>query len=191
MIRQGKSEIRRASVFLLLPVLIAGCTGSEEPAPSGVRPDGPLPEQQFYDYRLIETQAGVRQWILESDQMLKFSGQVDLELITVTMDFYKEGEHFSILTADSGRANLHTRDVFTWGDVVVITDDGRRLETEELYFDNTNQLIHNDVFNRFTRGLDVITGIGLEATPDLEYIEIKQRVEAEVGDDAPAEGNRP
>jgi hypothetical protein len=35
-----------------------------------------------------------------------------------------------------------------------------------------------------------VTGIGLEATPDLEYIEIKQRVQAEVGDDALTEGEQ-
>ncbi len=71
--------------------------------------------------------------------------------------------------------------------MVVVTDDGRRLETEELFFDNETELIHNEVFNRFTRGDDVMTGIGLEATPDLEYIEIKQKVEAEVGDETPDE----
>jgi hypothetical protein len=35
-----------------------------------------------------------------------------------------------------------------------------------------------------------VTGIGLEATPDLEYIEIKQRVQAEVGDETAAESER-
>ncbi len=74
--------------------------------------------------------------------------------------------------------------------MVVVTNDGRRLETEELFFDNETQLIHNDVFDRFTRDGDVVTGIGLEATPDLEYIEIKQRVEAEVEDEAPDESEQ-
>ncbi len=70
---------------------------------------------------------------------------------------------------------------------MVVTDDGRVLETEELFFNNVTQLIHNDVFNRFTQDGDVLTGIGLEATPDLEYIEIKQNVEAEVEDEANGE----
>ena len=103
------------------------------------------------------------------------------------MDFFKEGAHFSVLTADSGLANLTSKDIHTWGSVIVVTDDGRRLETEDLYFNNETQLIHNDVFNRFTRDGDVLTGMGLEATPDLEYIEIKQKVEAEVEDEANAE----
>ncbi|HPF71139.1 MAG TPA: hypothetical protein PLQ13_10755, partial [Candidatus Krumholzibacteria bacterium] len=77
------------------------------------------------------------------------------------------------------------------GNVVVVTDDGRRLETEELFYGNTTRLITNEVFNRFTRGGDVLTGIGLEATPDLEYIEIKADLQADVGDDTDTRGERP
>ena len=138
---------------------------------------------------MVESNAGIRQWVLVSDLMNKYAGQPEMELITVHLDFYKNGEHFSTLTSDSGTADLNTNDIFTWGNVVVINNDGRQLETEELYFDNETQLIHNDVFDRFTREGDVIEGIGLEATPDLEYIEIKQRVEADVLDSENIEGD--
>ena len=170
-------------------VFLAGCGDSGEPAQTGSprTKGGRVPEQQFFDYRLIESEAGVRQWVLQSDKMLKYSGERDVHLVTLHMDFFKEGEHFSVLTADSGKANLTSKNIHTWGNVVVVTDDGRVLETEELFFDNETQLIHNDVFNRFTQDGDVLTGIGLEATPDLEYIEIKQQVEAEVKDEANVE----
>jgi len=179
--------MRFLGILLVLGlVLAAGCAAEKETpdqpvtVPKDVRE---LPQQQFFDYRLVETNAGVRKWVLVSDQMNKYSDQRDVELITVHIDFYKEGEHFSTLTSDSGMANLHTNDIFTWGNVVVVTEDGRKLETEELYFDNEKQIIHNDVFDRFTRDRDVVVeGIGLEATPDLEYIEIKSQVEADVLD---------
>jgi LPS export ABC transporter protein LptC len=176
-----------AAMLVLLPA--AGCQQQAEPAAAPPR-DEQVPQQEIFDYRLIETTAGVRKWVLEGERMLKYAGQQDMLLIDVKMDFYREGEHFSVLTADSGRANEYTKNVHTWGNVVVVTDDGRMLETEELFFDNESQLIYNDVFDRFTRQEDIITGIGLEATPDLEYIEIKQRVEGAVGDEATAEGNR-
>ncbi|MCP4571908.1 MAG: LPS export ABC transporter periplasmic protein LptC [bacterium] len=164
----------RTICLLLLMALLAGCSGEEEPATSS-RPAGVIPEQQFYDYVLIESDAGVRHWVLESDEMQKFAGERDVLLVTVRMEFYREGEYFSTLTSDSGRADLQSKNVHTWGNVVVLTEDGRKLETEELFFDNESQLITNDVFDRFTNDDDdVVTGIGLEATPDLEYIEIKQ-----------------
>ncbi len=180
-------------VFSAFLAALLGCGDSGEPsqaAAPGAR-TGRVPERQFFDYRLIESEAGIRQWALQSEKMLKFSGEKDVHLVTLHMDFFKGGAHFSVLTADSGRANLTTKDIHTWGNVIVVTDDGRRLECEELFFNNETELIHNDVFNRFTRDGDVLTGMGLEATPDLEYIEIKQKVEAEVEDEAnPESGSR-
>ncbi len=168
----------------------AGCNGQEGSSPvlSRDNSDGkPVPEQQFFDYKLIETEQGIRQWVLKSNEMQKFPNQTDVLLVTVTMDFFRDGEHFSVLTADSGLANPNTHDVHTWGSVVILTNDGRKLETEELFFDNKTELIHNDVFDRFTRKGDVITGIGLEATPDLEYIEIKNQFNSDVADEEPTE----
>mgnify|MGYP001822920694 CR=1 FL=1 len=176
---------------VLAVLLMAGCFGDQgaEPESPSARPRqrDQVPEQQIFDYRFIETRQGIRQWILESDEMLKFAGQDGMLLVDLKMDFFQDGEYHSTLTADSGRANQVTRDVHAWGTVVVVTEDGRKLETEELFFDNETQLITNEVFNRFTRGNDGGTGIGLEATPDLEYIEIKENVEAEVEDGAQGE----
>jgi len=196
-LRNSLNIVLIACLTMLLVFAMAGCR--EEPNPgqaADTESEGDKtqqdekPIQQFFDYRLVETNAGVRNWVLDSDLMNKYSGQRDVELITVHIDFYRAGAHFSTLTADSGLANLQTNNIFTWGDVVVITEDGRKLETQELYFDNETQLIHNDVFDRFTRDGDVIEGIGLEATPDLDYIEIKQRVEASVLDNEQSEGGR-
>jgi LPS export ABC transporter protein LptC len=124
--------------------------------------------------------------MLASVQMRKYAGREDLELLDVHMDFYRAGEHFSVLDADSGRVNPRTRAVHVWGTVDIVTDDGRRLQTEDLVFDNVTGRISNDVFNRFTRGVDVLTGYGLDATPDLEYVEIKREVAADVADPAAA-----
>jgi len=185
--------LKSLSLLTLLLLPLAGCREESTPAPE---PDAAAvekaerPTQQFFDYKLVETSDGIPKWVLVSDQMHKYSGQRDVELITVHIDFFKEGEHFSTLTADSGRANLQTNDIYTWGNVVVVTNDGRRLDTEELYFDSQREIIHNEVYDLFTREDDVVEGIGLEATPDLEYIEIKNQVEADVIDSPENSGTR-
>ncbi len=173
-----------AAALCLLLLAVSACEQDTELASSTAtgEPVAEKPAQQFFDYRLIESNAGIKQWVLQSAEMQKFTGQRDAILFDVHMDFFQDGEHFSVLTADSGRANLHTKNIHTWGNVVIITDDGRKLETEQLYFNNETELIHNDVFNRFTRQTDIMTGMGLEATPDLEYIELKRDVQAEVAD---------
>ena len=171
-----------------------GCGDATTEATRGAPTEAPgagsseqQPEQKFFDYRLIETEAGVKLWILESDEMLKYTGREDVELVRVKMDFFREGDYFSTLVSDSGTANLKNRDVDVWGHVVVTTHDGRRLRTTKLTYTNTDGLIRNDVYNVFDRGEDVITGVGLEATPDLDYIEIKHEVAAAVGDETAAD----
>jgi LPS export ABC transporter protein LptC len=185
----GRRHLKRQLIAaLLLAFTLAGCAEPESAVPTG-RPDAAalVPEQTFYDYRVIETNAGVREYVLDSDRMQKYANHEELHLVRVKMDFYRQGAYFSTLTSDSGRANPTTKDVFVWGHVVVVTTDHRRLTTEELTYDSAAGLIRNDVFNTLDRGDDVVTGIGLEATPDLEYIELKQRVEATVGDETTRE----
>lgn len=175
-------------MIVALTGLITGCGSDEEPQP--IAGSGSRPAQQFYDYRLIDSQDGVKQWVLESDVMQKFAGEDEVHLVEMTVTFYQEGEFFSTLVADSGRAHLNTKNLFAWGDVVVTTADGRRLETQELYYDNEREIIHNDVFDRLTRQDDVVTAIGLEATPDLSEIVLKQRVSGEISDEALEENER-
>ena len=179
-----------AAAVLLAVALAAGCTdeGEKPAAPGSTAGErAELPENHMFDYVFTETSAGTTQWVLHSDEMKKYTGREDVELITVKMDFFRDGVHFSVLTADSGTGNMDVRNVHVWGDVVILKDNGDRLETEELFFDNESQLIHNEIFNRMTSADDVVTGIGLEATPDLEYIKIKQQMRGDVSDDSAAE----
>jgi len=144
------------------------------------------PEQTFYDYRLIETDGGVRQWVLDSDIMHKYKARRDVDLVRVNMDFFKDGEYHATLLADSGTADIQTNDVHVWSNVSITTHDGRRLRTSDLVYTSEDGYIRNEVYNVFDRGRDVVTGIGLEATPDLDYLVIKNQVAGVVGDDSEA-----
>jgi LPS export ABC transporter protein LptC len=181
----GKRSLARAwmaaRLALLLILAATGCGREPEPAAApatSVR----LPEQEILDYRLIQTEAGVRRWTLTSERMRKYADQEEVELDEPRMEFYRDGVLYSNLTARHGRANLDGRSMFAQGGVVVVTTEGRRLETEELRYDNSTGRITNAVFNRFTRGGDVVTGYGLDASPDLEHFELRGRVAAEVSD---------
>ncbi len=186
--RRGPSLALLAVLVSLLVLVACEKAAEEADGPAPPAPDAAaVPEQKFYDYTLIETEAGTKLWVLDSDEMLKYPDRRDVELVRVNMDFFQDGEYYSTLVSDSGTADLQTHDVFVWGNVVVTTHDGRRLRTSELRYTNEDGLIRNEVYNVFDRGEDVITGIGLEATPDLDYIEIKQDVAAEVGDETASE----
>lgn len=167
----------------LLALAACGCAEREgETAPPAAK-GTPPPDQVLFDATVTDSQDGDRRWILVSDRMERQKRSDDAELFGVHMDFYRADTLHSTLTSERGRANLKTKDLHAWGDVVVVTADGRRLETQELTYSNKDGRIRNDVFNRFTRDGDVMTGIGMEATPDLDYFELKKDVVAEVVDD--------
>lgn len=189
MLRLATGATRTATLLaaLLLCVVLAGCAEDERVAATEDLSDD-LPDQELFNTTIYDTKGGERRWILGSDRLARYHDQDEAQLFVVNMDFYKADTLFSTLTSRRGRANMKTNDLFAWGEVVVVTKDGRRLETEELDYDDNTGRISNDVFNRFTRGEDVMTGIGMEATPDLSRFELKQAVEATVYDEAQADG---
>ena len=76
-----------AALMWLVALLLSACESETKTTATGtMATDGPVvekPAQQFFDYRLIESNAGVRQWVLESAEMQKFTGQRDAILIDV------------------------------------------------------------------------------------------------------------
>lgn len=180
--------MRPAAAILLLLLACAlsaappGCARVEEtPDAPAAAAEGPAPpDQELFDSVITESRDGHRRWILHSDRTERWVDVDDAELYGVHMDFFRADTLHSTLTSERGRANSRTKDLFAWGDVVVVTRDGRRLETEELRYDNATGRITNDVFNRFTRGEDVMTGYGMIATPDLDSFELQRDVQAEV-----------
>ncbi len=193
--RVGKVERRGAAPLVVLGAvlaglgaIVAGCGQQQPPQAGPPAPGERVLEQEIVDYRLIETEAAVRRWTLESKRMRKYAGQEDLELDDLKMDFYKDGVYSSTLTSEHGRANPTSKAMLAWGNVVVTTPDGKRLDTQELRYDNANDRISNTVFNRFTRGRDVATGYGMVANPTLDYFELKERIGATVTDQPPPGG---
>ena len=183
----GATTLLRGAV-LLACVLLSGCAEEPHVVPTGEVPDNP-PDQELFDAVITDSEAGARRWILESDRLERWNKRDDAELHGVHMRFFRADTLHSTLTSRRGKANLKTNDLFCWGDVVVETRDGRRLETQELDYDDSEGLITNEVFNRFIRGDDVMTGLGMVATPELDYFELKKNVDATVRDDD--EGDAP
>jgi len=58
------------------------------------------------------------------------------------------------------------------GNVIVLSEDGRRLETPQLRFDPGRNEISGDSAFVLTRPEDVVTGIGFITDPDLTRIRI-------------------
>ena len=110
---------------------------------------------------------------------------VPVDLLLVSKAFEKIfGALQSTLVSKKGKYSQLTGDMLAYGDVVVTTVDGDKLETDSLRYFNELDKIVSDCFVRLKRGNDLITGIGLECDHTLSSVDIKKDFQATIiGDD--------
>ena len=112
-----------------------------------------------------------------------FPGVDDVRLSTVRMIFYKDGVRDAELTSLLGSINEKTQNTLAEGNVVIVTETGRTLESDILYWNTETQKIHTDAIVRFTDGDQVLTGYGMETDPNLSDLVIFRQVEGEIKDE--------
>ena len=138
------------------------------------------PEQVTYDYHTTQSKGGTPVGELWGESALRYAGETRRELEGVRMVFYRDGVKDAVLTSETGEIDETTQATVARGNVVVVSEDGRTLESEELYWDPERELIHTDVFVRFTDGDQVLTGYGMETDPDLTDLVILNQVKGEI-----------
>jgi len=160
--------------MLMLLSSLLGCADRE---PGTQEAPNDVPTQITYEYQTTQTQAGVKQWELWGESAERFADDPTLNLNVVRMIFYEEGLPHAELTSNSGRVDEGSYDTVAIGDVVLVTEDGRTLKSEILYWDNARELIHTDAFVHFTDGDKILTGYGLETDPNLTKLVLKEQVQ--------------
>jgi LPS export ABC transporter protein LptC len=177
----------RAAGFVgavLVLAALSGCGDSRESRQASTTVDpGRQPDQRISDFALTETEGGRKLWVLRAEQAKVFDSSNEVNLDTLVVDFYDEEQaHVSTLTSDHGVIERATRDMQAFGQVRIRTDEGLRLEADEVRWVQKEGRILSDSRVRFTRGENVLTGVGFESDPSLKDIEIRRAVEAEVRD---------
>jgi LPS export ABC transporter protein LptC len=132
---------------------------------------------------LHNIRVGDTRWVLQADTASVFREKKRVVAEVVRIDFFEGDEHVSKLTADQGILLQATDDLEARGNVRVVTDDGAILTTRVLFWDHQRAKIHTDELVRITRDDDVLTGVGMEADPGLDRIEIKEEVRGETRGD--------
>jgi len=89
-----------------------------------------------------------------------------------TTFFTETGVKDATLTSREGTYNVRSGNMEARGNVVVISEDGRRLETPQLRFDPGRNEISGDSAFVLTRPEDVLTGVGFVTDPNLTRIRI-------------------
>lgn len=88
------------------------------------------------------------------------------------VDVYDDQDQKSVITADYGIVYSQTNLIDLQGNVVILTHDGKKLETPQLFFDRKNNWIFTEQAFTYTNPEDgsVMDGEGMDFNKDFSYL---------------------
>jgi LPS export ABC transporter protein LptC len=173
---------------LLIVVALAGCvaagacTKTQAPPVVSRDPAADSADQVMFGVRHFLTKSGVRQAQLMSDTALMFDEGTRIMLRKVRLTFFTEsGTENAVLVAKRGRYDTRNQVMEGIGDVVVTSNDGRRLETQQLKFDQARNEISSDSAYVATEGGRRQSGIGFRSDPNMNNVQCLRACSGVVG----------
>jgi LPS export ABC transporter protein LptC len=154
--------------------LLAAC--QEPKSPPVVQGGALLPdsaEQLMLGVRFKLTDAGVQRAELEADTALVYGQGTRFELRRVKTIFYTmTGERDATLTSLEGTYHVRVQSMEARGNVVVVSTDGKKLETPQLKYDPTRNEVSSDSAFVLTEPDGVSSGIGFVSDPDMTQVRV-------------------
>ena len=164
--------IARSAFALLVPVLVAACQSGAEP-PVAALTQADSADQVLFGVRVVLHNNGLNRALLLADTAMMFEDNTRTELRNVSTTFYTpEGAKNATLTARQGTYNVRLGSMEARGDVVVLTEDNRKLTTPQLRYDPQRNEISSDSAFRLTEPGGWASGTGFIADPNLDNIRI-------------------
>lgn len=164
--------MRPALLALPLGLVLAACR-SDKVAPKigGTLADSA--DQVMYGTRFSLTAGGVLRAELVADTAYFFDDNTRIELEHPTTSFYTTtGTRNAVLNAKHGEYRTQTGQMVARGDVVVNSEDGRRLRSEELKYDQNRNEISSDSAFVLTGPDRRLEGIGFRSDPNLQNVRV-------------------
>jgi LPS export ABC transporter protein LptC len=158
----------------VISILLAGaCTTKKQPPVAGHSALADSADQVMYNARFNLTDQGLQRAHLESDTAYFFDDNTRIELEKVHTTFFTTtGAKNAVLTSERGTFNSRTNNMIARKNVVVVTEDGRRLTTPELLYNQQRNEISSDSAFVETEPGRRIEGIGFRSDPDMKNIRI-------------------
>jgi LPS export ABC transporter protein LptC len=164
----------RALVVGTVVVASAACTdvGRTPPQAAGATVADSA-DQVLFGVRTIITDRGVQRAELFADTALTYDDNTRTDLRVVRSTFFTAtGVKNATLTARRGSYNVRLGDMEARGNVIVLSEDGRKLETPQLKFDPSRNEISSDSAFVLTEAERKTEGIGFTSDPAMTNIRI-------------------
>ncbi|RKY54785.1 MAG: LPS export ABC transporter periplasmic protein LptC [Candidatus Neomarinimicrobiota bacterium] len=165
------SHLQRFSLLtfhVLLLILLFAC--SDVPEKDSVQVDKQYPDQESWGSEIVLTKEGKKRAVIDAGHLVKYNDRAVISMDEkVDVDFFDVHEtHLSHLKSEEAKVNERTNDLVASGNVVVVSDSGVTLYTEELKWDHKREKIISDVFIKLVTKKDTLTGIGFVSDSNLE-----------------------
>jgi LPS export ABC transporter protein LptC len=127
----------------------------------------------MYGARFKLTDQGLARAQLEADTAYFFDDNTRQELENVHTTFYTAtGAKDAVLTSQHGTINNRTNNMIARKNVVVVSEDGRRLTTAELIYNQQKNQISSDSAFVMTEPNRRLEGVGFRSDPNMKNIQI-------------------
>jgi len=155
---------------LILSVVLCACEERIKPSVLTDLNTKDIPSHESWNTTITFSDSGRIQAVLKVGHLEKYEETQRTYLDGgLHVDFFDEnGNHISVLTALKGTVDDRTHDLEALGNVVVVSDSGSTLQTEQLFWKNSTRRVHSDQFVKITSQKEEIEGQGFDSDQTLK-----------------------
>lgn len=174
-------------VVLLLLLAALSCGDPESMANHGNDADSALvPDSEMFGAKIYLSEEGVVTTSIQFDHLVEYNSiDSSMAYIVSINGFDSTGSSTGQLIGDSAVIREGAGVMLVYGHVLLISENGYRLETEFLCWDSKNDELRTEEFIRITRGHEWATGYGFVADQSISRFKIMNNAKGTLvgGDD--------
>ncbi len=162
-----------AGAVLLAAGMLTGCDDKAQPPVVGRASPADSADQVMFKARFNLTDNGLSRAELTADSAFFFDDNTRVELRSVATTFYTtSGARDAYLTSRRGTYMSRLGNMLARDSVVVVTEEGRRLVTPELKYDQALNQISSDSSFVLTEPGRRLEGVGFRSDPNMQNVRI-------------------
>lgn len=165
--------MRLALALGTVALLVTACTSKKQPPVAAHSPLADSADQIMYNSRFVLSDQGIARAQMHADTAYFFDDNTRMEFENPNVTFFNSmGAKDAVLTARRGSLNNRTNNMIARKNVVVVSEDGRRLTTSELIYNQQKNEISSDSAFVMTEPGRELSGIGFRSDPNMNNIRI-------------------
>ncbi|MCU0454303.1 MAG: LPS export ABC transporter periplasmic protein LptC [Bacteroidetes bacterium] len=160
--------------IMLTAVALTACEEKIKPSVLTTVDSRSVPQQESWKSEIVISDSGMVRAVIHSGYFKVYATSRMTHLSdSVHVQFYDpDGRPTTVLTSREAAIDEVTNNLEARQQVVVTSETGTKLYTEELYWDQKRQLIHTPAFVRILSTKERLQGMGMESDQNLKNYRI-------------------